>query len=168
MDVLQTARNMANKVVGKFFKDMDADPEADKDAVAREKDKSRRYYEMLAKTFLESRVTYNLGLQGEIDYRERAIQSMADKVYEYVKGNYFPNLTMSTNDTNETKTFYAIFSRGFLEGINTPVDTAADMADKVCLHMKARYSPNEEFDDGVIRANSLTTAEGFIEGMETE
>lgn len=165
MGDLQMAQNMADKVADLFFKDMEADPEADKEAVAKEKDKTHRYYKMLAETFLESRVTYNMGQQGEIDYREQAIQAMADRVYEYAKANYFPNLTLSANDANETKMFYAIFSRGFLEGVNT--ESAADMADKVCLYMKARYSPNEEFDDGVIRANSLTAAQGFLDGMET-
>jgi hypothetical protein len=90
---------------------------------------------------------------------------MANAVYGYMRGRYFPNLVMSVNDENMTKAFYAFLAKGFLEGINAPMPEASGMADRVCGYIKAEYYPNIDFDDSETRAYHFMLAQAFLDGI---
>jgi len=160
MGISQKAWEMANAVMEQLMPSM-KEVDADQD----ETDETRMYYENLAQIFLDAIPIYKQGVNQYVNYEEQAIQAMADSIFAYVRSRYVPNIQMSTNEIAETKKFYSFLARGFLEGINAPTPTAGDMADRMCAHAKAYYSPNVKSNDKKMRDDHFVIAEGFLNGM---
>jgi hypothetical protein len=162
------AENMANEFMKQILPNLE-----DMDATESEINKTRHYYKMLAQAFLDAIPIYAQGQQGDIDYRERAVQGMANAVYGYLKRRYFPRLPTTVNDESMAKTFYALLARGFLEGINASTPEASDMANRVCGYIKAEYCPDPEvgeddgYDDTETRDYHTMLAKAYLEGIST-
>jgi len=160
MVITQTAKDMADVVVKLLAPSME-DVEADQDEI----DETRTCYENWAQIFLDAKATYDLGVSEYVNYEEQAIQAMADAIYAYMKGRYFPNAKISANDADETKKFYSFLAQGFLEGVSEPSPQAEDMVDRMCGYVKAWYSPNVKANLKKMRDEHLPIAGGFLEGM---